>query len=244
MKVGYKGFKLNENGELCGRDTIFRIGEVVSLPDKPDLATYGFHFCWDINDIHKFYSLHNSVICAVEILGDIDSQADHRSACTNKIKVLRVLTEEEILQLSNIGFENAGIINKGNWNTGDENIGDSNAGDENVGDCNSGSHNLGCWNSGNGNVGYFNTENNQCFIFDQPSDMTIEEFRDSEYYRALISAPFELTTRINGQLHKYTYNEACAKWWDKLSDNAKSTIKRIPNFDADKFYQITGIKLT
>jgi hypothetical protein len=33
------------------------------------------------------------------------------------------------------------------------------------------------------------------------------------------------------------------KWWDDLSDSDKQAVMSLPNFDADKFYQCTGIRV-
>ena len=33
------------------------------------------------------------------------------------------------------------------------------------------------------------------------------------------------------------------EWWSSLSDYQRNIIKNIPNFDAEKFYYITGIKV-
>ena len=38
-------------------------------------------------------------------------------------------------------------------------------------------------------------------------------------------------------------SECCAEWWDGLTEKEKEIIKGIPNFDSEKFYQITGIKV-
>ena len=38
-------------------------------------------------------------------------------------------------------------------------------------------------------------------------------------------------------------SDCCKEWWNGLSDNEKDIIKAIPNFDADKFFRITGIKI-
>ena len=89
--------------------------------------------------------------------------------------------------------------------------------------------------------------------------MTPTEFRNSDYYDAIYSAPFILTEwvwytdeekkadkakeLIGGYLKKYDYKDACATWWSKLSDSAKATIKKIPGFTKKKFEAITGIKL-
>ena len=32
-------------------------------------------------------------------------------------------------------------------------------------------------------------------------------------------------------------------WWDNLTDEEKDIIKSIPNFDPDKFFEITGIRV-
>ena len=36
-------------------------------------------------------------------------------------------------------------------------------------------------------------------------------------------------------------SKAYQEWWDKLTGDQKQCIKEIPNFDAEKFKQITGI---
>ena len=70
----------------------------------------------------------------------------------------------------------------------------------------------------------------------------MREFRDSKYYRSLLSSPFTLTEEIDGKFVKYNYKEACAKWWAGMSEENKEIIKSIPNFDAGIFEEITGIK--
>ena len=34
----------------------------------------------------------------------------------------------------------------------------------------------------------------------------------------------------------------CTEWWNGLSERDKNIIRSIPNFDSEKFYQITGIR--
>lgn len=227
-KMAYKGFKMNEKNELVCLDMVFRVGEVAEVSGKLELCKNGIHFCWNLNDINEYYNLRDSVICEVEIIGDIVNPEDMKKSCTNKLKVIRILTKEEVWKISNTGLYNTGYINTGNRNTG------------------------------NRNSGFFNTKENKCFIFDKLSDMSVREFYGSKYYDAIMSAPFILTEwigyteeekaqdkakeLIGGYLKAYDYKDACAAWWSKLSESARETIKQIPNFDADKFYKITGVR--
>ena len=48
---------------------------------------------------------------------------------------------------------------------------------------------------------------------------------------------------IGGYLKTYTYKEACKNWWNKYTDKEKTVIMSMPNFDKDKFKQITGIEV-
>ena len=89
--------------------------------------------------------------------------------------------------------------------------------------------------------------------------MTLKEFINSKYNKALCSVELKLTEWIwyteeemkedddkkatKGYLKNYTYKEACANWWSKLTEENREIIMSIPNFDADKFYEITGIKI-
>ena len=64
------------------------------------------------------------------------------------------------------------------------------------------------------------------------SDMTDEE--KSEH-------PTHETT--DGYLKVLDESECGQIWWGSLSDDQKSIIKSIPNFDAEIFFQCTGIKI-
>lgn len=248
-RIGYKGFNVKEDGTLYCRDMTFKVGDMAEVKGPLVICKNGIHFCWNLNDVNDYYNLRDSVICEVEPLGEIVADIDGKKCCTNKLKIKRMLTKEEVLKISNTGNENTGYINSGDCNSGDCNSGDWNSGNWNSGDCNSGN-----WNSG-----FFNENENKCYIFDKLSDMTVLQFRNSRFYEALNSVPFILTewveyteeekkadkakALIGGYLKKYEYKEACKTWWDKLSDKNKKIIQEIPNFDAEKFYRITGIRI-
>ena len=164
----------------------------------------------------------------------------------------------------NSGNRNSGNRNSGDWNSGNFNSGNWNSGNLNSGDWNSGNFNSGYWNSGywnkcNGSNGVFCTIEPTIKIFDKDTNMTLEEFIKSKYNKALCSVELKLTEWIlyteeemkedddkkatKGYLKEYTYKEACANWWNELTEENKEIIMSIPNFDADKFYEITGIKI-
>ena len=171
--------------------------------------------------------------------------------------------------LFNSGYDNSGNDNSGNRNSGNNNSGNDNSGNRNSGDCNSGywnsgDCNSGYWNSGdrnsgdknsgfgnscNGSNGVFCTEEDANIrIFNHPSGMSLSDFHRSEYYDALISAPFRLTEWIENEqgktfLQTYTMEEAWARWWNELTEDNKEIIMRMPNFDKGIFKEITGIEV-
>ena len=173
----------------------------------------------------------------------------------------------------NSGDWNSGDWNSGNWNTGDWNSGNWNSGNRNSGNWNSGNWNSGNRNSGNCNTGDWNTTNfssgvlcteePECLIFDKPSGMTLREWRNTKAACLMNNIRFDITEWVREELMTDTekaenpqyeilggylkeYPEphyAFAEWWDALTEDERDIIKAIPNFDADKWYRITGIDL-
>ena len=41
----------------------------------------------------------------------------------------------------------------------------------------------------------------------------------------------------------FEYKEACKNMWDSLTEEERQLVYEIPNFDKDKFFQITGIQI-
>ena len=161
----------------------------------------------------------------------------------------------------NSGNRNSGDGNSGNWNSGDWNSGNGNSGDGNSGNRNSGDWNSGDWNSGNGNNGAFCTEEPKIKIFDVESDMTLSEWRNTEAAQ-ILNLNFENNVWIysenmtdeekeqhpthettGGYLRVFSFKEACKNMWNDLTDREKEVIKSIPNFNEDKFEEITGIRI-
>lgn len=171
----------------------------------------------------------------------------------------------------NSGAWNSGDFNSGHYNSGDFNSGGGNSGYWNSGDFNSGDFNSGHYNSGNGNsgdfnitsyaTGCFNTEEQTLRFFDKESDVTMEQWADSDAKKILDKIgessggwirernmseqekekhPEYIIT--GGYLKLLSIEECCCEWWGGLSDEEKDIIRSIPNFDSEKFCQITGIK--
>ena len=46
-----------------------------------------------------------------------------------------------------------------------------------------------------------------------------------------------------GYLKELDGKAHCLEWWNGLSMDNKCCIQNIPNFDADKFFHITGIRV-
>jgi hypothetical protein len=98
-------------------------------------------------------------------------------------------------------------------------------------------------------------------FFDKETDMTFEEWRRSDASYLLNQIDFRPTEWIyledmtdeekeqhpeskttGGYLKIRDNTDACIKWWNELSEMRRNIIRSIPNFDADKFFEITGIR--
>ena len=167
----------------------------------------------------------------------------------------------------NTGNRNTGNRNTGDCNTGDCNTGNRNTGNRNTGDCNTGDWNTGDWNTGDWNkssfnTGCFNTEEQKIMLFNKPSDMTYSEWLGSDARYLLNQIPKDVVEWVyeedmtdaekaahptyettGGYLKVLDESECGQLWWGSLSDRRKEIIKAIPNFDAEIFFQCTGVRV-
>lgn len=161
----------------------------------------------------------------------------------------------------NTGNRNAGSRNTGDWNTGSCNTGSCNTGSRNTGSCNTGnqntgSRNTGNWNTGNQNTGYFNVETpRQINVFDVLTDKKEWDNCDKPnfiYFDLTVWVPMsEMTQKekddnptygnAKGYLKKLDYKEEFKKSYNKATKEDRAKIHNIPNFNADKFLEISGI---
>ena len=170
----------------------------------------------------------------------------------------------------NSGDWNSGNRNSGNRNSGNGNSGNGNSGDWNSGNRNSGNGNSGDWNSGNGNSGdwnaasfsggCFNTEQPKIYLFNKPSNWTLQNWLDSRaryLLNQIDNCPLEYVwfdtmtdeekaahpeaETTGGYLKERTTADNARKWWAGLSADDRNIIFSLPNFDVAIFKEITGI---
>lgn len=166
----------------------------------------------------------------------------------------------------NTGHRNTGGWNTGNLNTGHQNTGDRNTGSENTGhqntggwntgDLNTGDRNTGDWNTGDLNTGYFNQNTPHTIqVFDAPCSREewVKAVKPSFLYFALnVWIPeFDMTEKekenhptyktTGGYLKQRDYKEAFKESYENASAEDKALLLKLPNFDAQKFFEISGI---
>lgn len=129
----------------------------------------------------------------------------------------------------NTGYRNTGNFNTGHRNTGDMNTGHMNTGNRNTGHMNTGDMNTGSWNSCNGSSGFFNTKRSTVDVFNKPCNIDVWE---------KASKPDFIVFALQG-----TMKESWRKAYDGASDEDKLLLVNLPNFDADVFYEISGIRV-
>ena len=260
MNENVKGFKVFNPDWTC-RGYQFVVGKTFEEEVKPSVCDKGFHFCKQAKDCFNYYPFDSSnKVAEVIALGDVSEEGEKCS--TNKIKIVREVTWEEVLTLVNTGKTCTGLGNSGDCNSGNRNSGDCNRGNRNSGNRNSGDCNRGDWNKTSNAVGCFNTDLQKIKFFDKETDMTLEQWWSSDARHLMNQVDFRPTDWIcsndmsdeekaehpehvnTGGFLKVRDNTDCfKKWWNGLDPEERQIIMNIPNFDANKFFKITGVEV-
>ena len=230
-----KGYKAFENDWTC-RGFQYEVGQTYEMDVDIEVCERGFHFCENLADCFDFYPFNEDTRIA-EVQADGNVKTDGTKSVTDKITIIRELTWDEVLK----------VCNTGNWNTGDWNTGNRNTGD---------------WNKSSFNTGCFNTIESKIMLFDKPSDLTYRDWIDSDARRLLNQIPKHVvewiykadmtddeksaypTYKTTGGYLKVLDESECAQiWWDGLDEDDRNIIRAIPNFDAEIFYECTGIRV-
>ena len=236
-----------------------------------DVCGHGMHFCQTAADCFNYYSFNSeNKVAEVIAYGEVRTEGD--KSCTDKLEIVREIPWDEVLRIVNLGKNCTGRCNTGNRNTGNRNTGNRNTGNRNTGDCNTGDCNTGDWNTGDWNTGdwnkssfntgCFNTEEQKIMLFNKPSNMTYRDWYESDARWLLNQIPKDVVEWIwsdnmtdeekeqhpeykttDGYLKVLDESECGQIWWGSLSDRQKNIIKAIPNFDAEIFFQCTGIRV-
>ena len=156
----------------------------------------------------------------------------------------------------NSGDGNSGYGNSGYRNSGDGNSGYRNSGDRNSGDGNSGYGNSGYGNSTNRETGIFNSNQGTIRIFNKPTNKKWEEIDHPNFLEFHVTKWIpedEMTDEEKkndpdfyvrqGYLRTYDYKEAWHNFWRDTDETNRSKFLALPNFDADVFFEITGIRV-
>ena len=250
---GYKGF----DKDLKCRGFQFEVGQTFEISEDPVICQKGFHFCEKLNDVNEYYRMSASRVCEVEALGSIVK--DGNKCATNKIKVVRELTREELESLTdnfkfntgnqntghfnaghyntghyNTGHFNAGYCNSGNNNAGNQNTGHFNAGYRNTGDFNTGNQNTGHFNTGHYNTGHFNTGSWDDFrLFDRKAKRS--EWEDANKPNFIYDLE---PNKTDGDMKK-----AWKLAFDSATEEDIKKLLALPKFSKKVFKEITGIDL-
>ncbi|HYE12224.1 MAG TPA: pentapeptide repeat-containing protein [Patescibacteria group bacterium] len=265
MDKGYKVF--NPNWTCQGYQ--YEVGKTFEIAGKLEICSNGFHFCNKASDCFNYYSF-DSKNKVAEIIAHGEVITDGNKSCTSKIEIVREIPWHELLTIVNEGSDNTGLCNTGNCNTGNWNTGNCNTGNRNTGNCNTGDWNTGnrntgdCntgdWNTTNFSSGVFCTEEAKALFFDKESDIKLNDWfsHDARYILNRIQTVFwccsEDMTEQEKELHPeheitggflktVNHVEAAEKWVSELEEYEKEIIKSIPNYDAEKFFNIVGVRL-
>jgi hypothetical protein len=243
----------------------YEIGKTYGFNGEIKLCNAGFHFCENIADCFSYYPRRDVRLARVEALGKV-IKSDRDSKCvTDKIKIIEEISLDEAINMTNTGDRNSGYQNTGSWNTGDKNTGDGNVGDQNTGYRNTGNKNTGDWNKSSSNNGCFMTVKPTIMMFNKQTEWTIDDWRKSMACIIMETCPVTNCSDIDwvipsnmtdkekdehpgykttgGYLKVVGCEGDKQKWWDELPDSDKQVIMSLPNFDADIFFECTGIKV-
>jgi len=294
MKIYYKAF----DRDLKCRGFQYVEGETYWIEGDPILCGKGFHFSKDLVLTLQYYPVNDITdnrYAVVEPLGTIIfEQATEHNGVANGIKILRVLTDEEVVVLleqrnnsghsnsgnrnsgncnsggsnsgnsnsggsnsgnnnsgyNNSGYNNSGYSNSGNRNSGDSNSGDSNSGSSNSGDSNSGSRNSGDSNSGSRNSGDSNSGSrnsgdwNAC-AYETGSFNTVQS-----HVIRVFNMPCKRADWENAKKPRFLYFSIGSDYKKSFQESFESAthediemLRNLPNFDADVFFEISGIRV-
>lgn len=245
-----KGYKAFHKGLTAHGGFQYEIDKEYTITGELKMCANGFHFCRNLIDVFGYYSFDEETVEVAEVEASGQIINEGTKYCAEKIKIIEMVPWTDIYGSIidknhntgkhnsgsyNSGSYNSGNCNSGNYNSGDYNWGNANAGDHNRGGCNVGDYNRGSCNTGSHNSGSYNTGS-----YNSGSHNT------GSYNSGRCNSGFfntnKPTVRLFNKDSGMTFEE-----FDRLRINmhdleeSKSIIQTLPNFDAQIFYEATGI---
>ena len=263
MENVIRGYKVADSNGQC-RGYQFEVGKRYKHAGDIKICESGFHFCIKASHCFSYYSFTpDNKVFEVIGYGDSQTKGDDSKVCVGEIEIVRELTWQEVLVVSNegknnTGHSNSGDRNSGYYNSGDFNSGDSNSGDRNSGNRNSGNRNSGYYNSGDRNSGMFNSNTPNLRMFNKESNWTWANYFNSNVYRLMNNVTpciwveaikmsdeekglYPNFENVGGYNKVITLQESWVNLWGTLSNDDKEEFYKLPNFDWDIFTEITSI---
>ena len=156
------------------------------------------------------------------------------------------------------GNRSTGYYSTGNHSTGYCSTGNYSTGDWSTGYRSTGNYSTGDWSISNYSSGHFSTEDYSGFgCFDKPCTLeqwegavkpswlyfNLTEWIDKDDMSEEEKKEHPEYTTIGGYLKVYDYQEAFQKSYNNATREEQLEIKNLPNFDAEKFFKISGIRI-
>lgn len=260
-----KGYKAFHKGLRAFDDFRYEIGKEYTITGKLEICANGFHFCKNLIDVFAYYDFDEETveIAEVEASGKIINEGT--KYCAERIKIIKMVPWTDVYDSikdrnCNAGVRNTGSYNTGNYNSGDCNSGDFssgyrntgsfnsgdcnsgyyNNGDRNTGSCNSGSANSGDGNTGNFNSGVHNIGHHNTGNFNGGHHNTGDH--NTGNFNSGFFNTNEPTVRLFNKDSGMTFEEFFRLRINIYDlEESKAIIQNLPNFDAQVFYEATGI---
>ena len=97
-----KGYKVFHEDWTC-RGMKFEVGKVYEEDVVPECRKRGIHFCPNLRDCFAYYEFSSkNKVTEVVALGNVDFDLKNKKYCTNKIKIVRELDWQEVMDLLDI----------------------------------------------------------------------------------------------------------------------------------------------
>jgi hypothetical protein len=257
---GYKAFNRVKGCDKSGmcRGMLFEEGEIYETTGKLKICSNVLHFCEYLVQTFEYYKYDHSktIYAEVEAIGDLDVEDLFEfKYATNKLKVVKFLTQSEVEAMfsddklntgnqntgnRNTGNENTGNQNTGDWNTGNRNTGNWNTGNWNTGDWNTGNWNTGDWNTGNWNTGDWNTSDRNTGFFNTKPISTILVFNvetSVDEWGSCEKPNFIYFNLVGCGDYKKSFIAS----FNKTTKSDVELLLKLPNFDYKVFEEISGI---